>query len=167
MKLLARKKNKYNFNKAIILISIAVAVLLSAITAIVYFVATQGNSDDVNYDYAIVTDPNMPTESENASVFKAYKAVESETGKEVPLTTVFGSAYSTYGGELVLNPDSTFTLTLGATNDENSYGTYTEQEDKLLINYSNGKTDEFAVTKDENKNAEIQIQMGLYIIYLK
>ena len=67
----------------------------------------------------------------------------------MPLSTVFGTSYTKYGCELVLNPDSTFTLTLGATNNEDSYGTYTQQEDKLLINYANGITDEFAVTKDE------------------
>lgn len=166
MKLLAKKKNKASFNKAIILISVSVAVLLCVITAVVYFVATQNNANDVNYDYSIVTDPNMPTESDSSSVFKAYKAIESETGREVPLTTVFGSSFSTYGGKLVLNGDSTFALTLGA-NVEDSYGTYVEQDDKLLINYSNGKTDEFPVTKDEQNNAEIQIQMGLYIIYFK
>ena len=166
MKLLA-KKNKQHFNKAIILLSIALATVLCVVTAVVYFVATSGNKQNINYDYVIETDPNMPTESANASVFKAYKAVESETNREVPLSTVFGTSYTKYGCELVLNPDSTFTLTLGATNNEDSYGTYTQQEDKLLINYANGKTDEFAVTKDEQNNAEIQIQMGLYKNYLK
>ena len=59
MKLLA-KKNKQHFNKAIILLSIALATVLCVVTAVVYFVATSGNKQNINYDYVIETDPNMP-----------------------------------------------------------------------------------------------------------
>lgn len=161
-----RKKNK--FNKAIILLSISFAVLLCAVTAIVYFIFVQDKPEnsEATPDNVVMTNAQMPTESENASVFKPYKAVETEVNKEVPLTTVFGSAFGNYGGELSLNPDGTFTLSLGAQKGD-TYGTYTEQDGKISVEYSDGKTDEFIVEKDENNNAEIKIQMGLYTIYFK
>lgn len=166
MNQLKRKKNK--FNKAIILLSISFAVLLCAVTAIVYFIFVQDKPEnsEATPDNVVMTNAQMPTESERASVFKPYKAVETEVNKEVPLTTVFGSAFGNYGGELSLNPDGTFTLSLGAQKGD-TYGTYTEQDGKILVEYSDGKTDEFIVEKDENNNAEIKIQMGLYTIYFK
>ncbi len=163
-----RKKNKTNFNKAIILLSVSVAVLLCAVTAVVYFAVTADKqvSNEATPDNVIMTNAEVPTESAEASVFKPYKAVESEVNKEVPLTAVFGSGFSSFGGELVLNPDGTFNLSLGVQNGD-TYGTYTKGDGKLLVKYSDGETDEFIFTEDETGNAEIQIQMGLYTIYFK
>lgn len=137
------------------------AVLLFAAVIITYFAVSQNQkSNGTN-----APDTAVMAEDTIAGTYKPYKAVESETGKEAPLATVFGSAYSQYGGELTLLEDGTFTVYIGISNSDDSSGTYTRKNNKITALYKSGETAVFTVERNSEGEKTIIVPMGLYNIY--
>lgn len=97
---------------------------------------------------------------------KPYKAIESETGKEISLTDLFGSAYRTYGGELTLTQDGAFSYYIGVSKNGDSKGSYKVEENVLSAVYADGKTAVFRMEEDDG-NLVIIVPIGLYEIYFQ
>lgn len=189
-----RKKNKkYKSNKIIILLSIVFAAILVTATAIAFFMFSQ-NTDNPSADnlqsnsqpsFSETTSlettlsetalpETIPSETDSSEIaetsiytsYKPYKAIESETAKETSLVTVFGSAYSQYGGELKLNEDKTFSLYVGISNSNDSEGTFVLEDDKINAIFNSGKEKEFTITEEDGITVII-VPMGLYNVYFK
>lgn len=169
MKSLIKKKNKkYKSNKFIILLSIAFAAILVATVAIAYFIFVQ-NHQNISQNGLQNDFQNSLEETSEVpfyTSYKPYKAIEIETEKEVTLATVFGTAYSQYGGELTLNEDNTFSLYVGISNSDDSEGTFTLEDDNIKAVFNSGEEKEFVVAQ-ENEVTVIIVPMGLYNIYFK
>lgn len=160
---LKKKNKKYKSNKLIIVLSIVFAAMLFGIAFLAYLYVSQNfQSVSVSTGDTAVTETADDTV---AGVYTPYKAIESETEKDTPLAAVFGSSYSQYGGELILFEDGTFTLYIGVSNNEDSTGTYNEENGVISAVYESGKTAEFQVSADENGKKIIIVPMGLYNIY--
>lgn len=99
--------------------------------------------------------------------YSPYKAIESETGKEVQLTTVFGKSYKQYGGQLTLSEDDTFIVYVGISNSEDSTGKYERNGNELNATYTSGKTSTFVLSETADGELEVIVPMGLYNIYFK
>lgn len=97
---------------------------------------------------------------------KPYKAVASETGEEISLADLFGSAYRTYGGELTLTQDGAFSYYIGVSKDGDSTGSYTIEENNLSVVYADGKTDVFQM-EEAGESFTVIVPMGLYKIYFQ
>lgn len=164
-----RKKNKkYQSNKLIIVLSIVFAALLFSAAISAYLIFGGDNSrNTATPDNVVETKPGFTQASENdtAEILKPYKAVETETGKDVPLTTVYGKAYSQYGGKLTLNKDGTFSIFVGISNNDDNSGEYTEKDGVIYAVYKSGKTAEFRRNTAEDGTSEIIVQNGIYEIY--
>lgn len=189
-----RKKNKkYKSNKIIILLSIVFAAILVTATAIAFFIFAQNtnNSSADNLQSnsqpsfsettSLETTPSetastetIPFETDSSEIaeasiytsYKPYKAIESETAKETSLVTVFGSAYSQYGGELKLNEDKIFSLYVGVSNSNDSEGTFVLEDDKINATFNSGEEKEFTITEEDGITVII-VPMGLYNVYFK
>ncbi len=177
--LIKRKNNKeYKSNKSIILLSIIFALILVAATVIAYYmfglnsnsISDNNSPDSIQRDLSEITlsdtDSSDTEEVSFYTSYKPYKAIESETTKEISLATVFGSAYSQYGGELKLNEDNTFSLYVGISNSDDSKGTFNLEDNKIKATFNNGEEKEFLIS-NENGATVIMVPMGLYNIYFK
>lgn len=156
-----KKNKKFKSNKVIILLSAVFALVLCAAVLITYLVVS--NRDNAE---------NIENSENNASfsvagTYKPYRAVETETGKEEPLGTVFGSAYGKYGGELTLNDDGSFSVYVGASNTDTGIGTYSFQDGIINASYDSGETAVFTLEADDSGAVTVIVPMGLYNIYFR
>lgn len=188
-----KKNKKYKSNKIIIFLSIVFAAILITAAVIAYFIFAQNTenpspdklqndtqpslsettslqttSPETTLKETVVseTDSSEVTEVSLYTSYKPYKAIESETGKETSLTTVFGTAYSQYGGELKLNEDKTFSLYVGISKSDDSEGTFTLEDDKIKATFNSGDEKEFTIT-EEAEATVIIVPIGLYNVYFR
>ncbi len=166
---MAKKKNK--FNKTIIILSVVFALILIAVTAITYFIyagkPVNSHGGQAIFEISSPVSGEAQSGLSDAEYYKPYKAIETERNKEVPLSAVFGTAYSGVGGSLVLNKDGTFILYAGLSNKDEDEGTYLKNNDSVSLTFSDGTTEELPVSVNENGNEEVVIRYGLYSVYFE
>ncbi len=163
------KKKSHKFNRLIILISIALALLFGLVCAVAYYIndgSAGGNHQSTASDSSAQITAGEE-DSDGEIFFKPYKAVETERSAQVPLSVVFGSAYSENGGGLYLLPDGTFTLYAGVGKEEEQTGTYKAENDVITISFQNGDTLDLTVSENENGKKEVAVQYGLYLVYFE
>ena len=107
-------------------------------------------------------------DKEFASLKESYKpamAFDME-GNSVDLTTVYGSSFSEYGGELCFKKDGTFTAFIGAyKNNDSVTGTYKVlSQSEIEMTFNNDTTQNAVITViDVNVEAvEIRLTVGDY-----
>lgn len=115
---------------------------------------------------------NEPAKEEKIDIIGNWKPYQAqENGKNVELMEIYGSAFSTYGGYLVLNEDGTYTKFIGvySVEEENDLqGTYIVKEDELeLTSYNKEKeVENLKIIKDNNEHI-IQEETNGYTIFYR
>ncbi|MDP4120320.1 MAG: hypothetical protein Q8876_04585 [Bacillota bacterium] len=79
--------------------------------------------------------------TKNASVvgkWKPYAAVNANTNKSESLSSIYGTAYTQYGGELTFNSDKTFSIWIGVSaTDGSGEGTYKISGNTISVSFDN------------------------------
>ncbi len=106
------------------------------------------------------------TPQELAGTWMPLVATTVADGTEVPFSQAFGSAYSQYGGSLVIAEDASFTISMGASIIEaKSSGTFTISQNNLLVTYSGGDVDTFLYIPKYRNQQVIKTQIGSNYVY--
>ena len=106
---------------------------------------------------------SQPTghESEIAGEWRAFRILD-PSGHEIDGEELYGTAYKTYGGSLIFNDDSTFSLCMGVGSDDpTSTGTFTyEGGDEIALRFYD---DSSAVCTKQSTNGKDTITMPFLI----
>lgn len=101
-----------------------------------------------------------------AGSWKPLIALNVADSTEVPFSQAFGSAYSQYGGSLVIADDASFTISMGASIIEaKSSGTFTMSQNNLLVTYTDGSVDTFLYIPQYRNQEVIKTQVGSTYVY--
>lgn len=101
-----------------------------------------------------------------AGTWKPLVALNVADNTEVPFTQAFGSAYSQYGGSLVISEDASFKISMGASIIEaKSHGTFTMSQNNLLVTYSDDSVDTFLYIPQYRNQEVIKAQIGSSYVY--